>query len=121
MLSTIVNADRPYQETILQQVCDERDYPICEIIGGERLSIVGQLCLNNGTACFQNRELLGQYDDYSEKSNSMSYSCQQSYSRISVWSGKHVQELDIPRGCVCQEETTISIVASIPDECMHIN
>ena len=24
MLSTIINADRPNQETILQQVCDER-------------------------------------------------------------------------------------------------
>ena len=94
------------------------DYEICETINGEKLNIVGQLCLNNGTACFQNREMLGEYEEYNEDTN-VSYTCQQSYSRISVWSGKHVQELDIPRGCVCQETTNISMVASYLNECKY--
>ena len=97
------------------------DYEICETINGEKLNIVGQLCLNNGTACFQNREMLGEYEEYNEDTHvsytNVSYTCQQSYSRISVLSGKHVHELDIPRGCVCQETTNISTTTSIPDEC----
>ena len=96
------------------------DYEICETINGEKLNIVGHLCLNNGTACFQNKEIFAEYDEeYNEETTYVSYTCQQSYSRISVWSGKHVQELDIPRGCVCQETANISITTSIPDECKY--
>ena len=76
------------------------------------MTIVGQLCLNNGTACFQNREMIGELEN-----THASYKCQQSYSRMTVWSGTGVQELNIPRGCVCQETTDISIVVSKPDEC----
>ena len=125
-----INMERP---KILIQVCDERgkskyfpiinskkksgdkrsifvDYEISEIINGERLSIVGQECLNNGTSCFQNRLVLSEYEHDGEyyENTDVSYTCQQTWSRIHVQSGTHVQSLNIPRGCVCQVTTNVS-------------
>ena len=94
------------------------DYEICETIGGERLSIVGQLCLNNGTPCFQNRGVLWEFEENYENIH-VPFTCEQSYSRIRMWSGAHVQELDIPRGCVCQEASKIPFDVSKPDECKY--
>ena len=74
------------------------DYPVRKEIDNELLEITGQLCVNNGTECFQELKYLSDCD-------SVMYICQQSFSRIIIKTSNDTYDVEVPSGCVCIGQT----------------